>query len=98
MEYVLVSTSVCLKNKVIRKEDKVTLTEKAFGKDNLEAAYRAGYIKPKGSEAKNTEEVLLEVAEADKKANNTAKMKKLADAKKAKAEAEAKAKEVKTKK
>ena len=86
MEYVLVSTSVCLNNKVIRKEDKVTLTEKAFGKAQLEAAYEAGYIKPKDSKAKNTKEVLEEVAAAKKKAADIEKGKKLAAAKAAKKE------------
>lgn len=58
MKYELVSLSVTLLNKVFRKEEKPTLDDSKLPKDELEAAYKAGFIKPVGTKAKTPQEVI----------------------------------------
>jgi len=60
MKYVLVSLSVVIQGKKFSKENKPELDDTKFSKKLLEAAYKNGFIKPKGTPAKNPKEVQMQ--------------------------------------
>ena len=58
MKYELVSLSVVIKSKLIRKEEKKKIDDKTFGVAECRAAYAAGFIKPEGTKARTPAEVV----------------------------------------
>ena len=84
MKYELVSLSVVIQGKKFTKENESNLdSSKITGKD-LDSAYKAGFIKPKGTKAKNPEEVKAQyLSEIGKKADEAAKLKAEEDKEKA---------------
>ena len=78
MKYVLVATSVVISGKKFEKKDKkgnpTELDDTKLSPKLLEASYKAGFIKPKGTKAKNPIEVVKQY-----KAAAEAKAKKEAD-------------------
>ena len=57
MKYILVSTSVQIKNKVFRKSENKELDDSKLPKEALISAYKSGFIKPKGTKAETPKEV-----------------------------------------
>ena len=60
MKYELVSISVNIKGKVFRKKDENLLDDSKLPEDLLKAAYKNGFIKPKGSKAVTSVDVIAQ--------------------------------------
>lgn len=79
MKYELISLSVKIQGKIFRKKNNPTLDDRDFKLGTLDSAYKEGFLKPKGSKARNPFEAkaqyITDLQKQDKKEKAEAKTK-----------------------